>query len=86
VRATEMVFGGKEVNFEILAKFLPVVDRSVTVVDGLVEAGLAGSKAEARQLIGSGAISVAGEKIGDDMTLSEQTVVKRGKNKFMVVR
>ena len=88
-RATGILFGGgqlSEADFEVLAEFVPAVDRGMTVVEALVAAGLAGSKAAARQLIGSGAIVVNEEKITKDMEVTQCAVIRRGKNKFILVR
>jgi len=88
-RATEILFSGEkpsDTDFDLLAEFIPALDRGVTVVDALVQTGIVSSKAEARQLIKSGAIVVAGHKISDDLLIEERAVVKRGKNKFILVR
>ncbi|MCL1839998.1 tyrosine--tRNA ligase [Candidatus Saccharibacteria bacterium] len=88
-KVTELLFGGAELSdadFNLLAEFVPALDLGITVVDALVDSGVASSKAEARQLIKSGAVSVGGKKISDDMVVNERAVVKRGKNKFILVR
>jgi len=88
-RATEILFGAEKPSdgdFGLLAEFVPALELGVTVVDALVQTGLASSKAEARQLIKSRAVTVAGHKISDDLLIEERAVVKRGKNKFMLVR
>lgn len=56
------------------------------LVDVLVESGLAGSKGEARKFITGNAISVNGQKINEDITVSTDSLIKRGKNKFAYVR
>jgi len=86
VLATEMLFGGKDGDDDVLAKFIPTVPQGTFVVDALVDSGISGSKAEARQLIKSGAITVNGRKISDDEQLNERAIVKKGKNKFIIVR
>ena len=53
--------------------------------DILVETGLAPSKTEARKLASSGAISVNGIKVSEDIAIDQIALVKRGKNKFAVV-
>ena len=88
-RTTEILFSGdkpSDTDFDLLAEFIPAVDRGITVVDALVQTGIVSSKAEARQLIKSGAIVVAGHKISDDLLIEERALVKRGKNKFILVR
>ena len=89
VRATEMLFGGGQLgdgDFAMLAELIPVVDLGITVVDALVQTGVVGSKAEARQLIKSGAIAVNDEKISADTEVAQRAIIKKGKNKFILVR
>lgn len=54
--------------------------------DALVQTGLASSKTEARKLANAGAISVSGEKIREDAPISDIALLKRGKNKFAIVK
>jgi tyrosyl-tRNA synthetase len=90
-RLTEKLFS-KEASFtekdiEDAAKILPTQPLSVSLVDDLVCTGLASSKKEARTFIKAGAVSVNGEKVTDeDKVLSAPAVLKRGKNKFAVVK
>ncbi len=90
-RLTEKLFA-KEASFterdvEDAAKVLPTQPLSVTLVDDLVCTGLASSKKEARTFIKAGAVSVNGEKITDeDKVLNAPAILKRGKNKFAVVK
>lgn len=57
-----------------------------TVVEALVAAGVASSNGEARRLIQGGAISVNGQKIAEDSEITEKSLVKKGKNTFILVR
>lgn len=68
------------------AKYLPTVDRGVKLVDALVENGLAESKKKAREFISQGAITVNGVKINDDIELKQTAIIKKGKNKFLIVK
>lgn len=56
------------------------------LVDILVESGLASSKGEARKFISGNAVSVNGQKATEDITISSDSLVKRGKNKFAYVK
>lgn len=56
------------------------------LIDVLVESDLAGSKGEARKFITGNAISVNGQKVNEDITVSTDSLIKRGKNKFAYVR
>ena len=95
-RATEVLFGttaptelGKR-EWDMLRQELPVVHagKSDNLVTLLVSSGLASSNTEASRFIGSGAVSVNGQKL---MTESPEALtrgnnlIKRGKNSFAVV-
>ena len=56
------------------------------LVDVLVESGLASSKGEARKFISGNAVSVNGQKATEDITISSDSLIKRGKNKFAYVK
>lgn len=89
---TELLFGKKpltalsESEISQIAILLPVVPLATTVVDALVDSGLASSKANARQLISAGAISVNSVKITADQPLTSLSLIKKGKNKFALVK
>jgi tyrosyl-tRNA synthetase len=91
-RVTEVLFGDKAVtelqdqDLDTLAQEIPTVDAGKTLVETLVLAGVAGSNGESRRLILGGAISVGGEKVTDDQTLTSLALVKKGKNSFVLVR
>ena len=68
------------------AKFLPVVEKGAMLVDVLVTTGLTESKKKARDLIAGGAVSVNGVKVTDEITVNQTAIVKKGKNKFAVVK
>ena len=88
---TAVLFGGTPVGqlldeeLDMLALEIPTTTSS-HVVNALVTSGLAASNGEARRLISGGAVSVNGEKIGDDVELSVPSLVKKGKNSFLLVR
>lgn len=68
------------------AKYLPVEKKGVSLVDALVDNGLAESKKKAREFIKQGAITINGEKVKDEVTVNQVAIVKKGKNKFLVVK
>lgn len=90
-RVTDVLFGGAEftslndADIEALANEIPSVQKQ-SVVSALVEAGLASSNGEARRLIVGGAVSVNGQKITDDSEITDTSLVKKGKNSFLLVR
>lgn len=69
------------------ATILPSAPLGVNITEDLVATELASSKGEARKLIASGAISVNGRKISDEAyTVTAPSVLKRGKNKFAILK
>lgn len=88
------VLFNKETNFaefsedEILefGEYLPVEKKGVLLVDALTKNGLAESKKKAREFISQGAITINGEKIKEDIVLEQTAIVKKGKNKFLVIK
>lgn len=91
-RVTGVLFGGGDIaalndeDLNALANEIPTVDLDTTVIAALVDAGICASNGEAKRLIKSGAISVNGSKIAGDMPLTEISLLKKGKNNFVLVR
>lgn len=91
-RVTGVLFGG--VNFtelssqdvDVLAQEIPTQPTGKTVVDLLTDSELASSKGEARRLILGAAVSVNGDKILDDTMIEQPSLLKKGKNSFLLVR
>lgn len=71
-------------DFELLTDELPVVDAGVSVIEALVKSGVSASNGEARRLIDGGAISINGVKITEDQTVVAQSLLKKGKNTFLL--
>ena len=68
------------------AAYLPVVARGTSLVDLLISTGLAESKRQAREFVAGGAISVNGVKVNSDIAVEQTAIVKKGKNKFVIVK
>ena len=68
------------------ANYLPTVTKGTSLVDALVEGGLAESKKKAREFITQGAITIGGEKVKEDITLNQIALIKKGKNGFLIVK
>ncbi len=68
------------------AAYLPVVAKGTALVDVLVSTGLAESKKKAREFIKQGAISINGVKVTDEVDINQTAIVKKGKNKFAIVK
>jgi len=90
-RVTAVLFGGSEFSsltdedLDELAKEIPVADVG-NLVDILVAGGVASSNGDAKRLIQSGAISVNGQKISQDREITQKSLVKKGKNNFILIR
>lgn len=94
VTITKVLFG--EANFlelskddmQVLKKELPVVKAEGDMAQILVAAGLASSKAEARNFLQSGAVSVNDQKAGPDnldLFVKGNNLLRRGKNHFAII-
>ena len=88
---TERLFGGNlneltEDEIREFGEYLAVAERGTMLFDALVATGLTNSKGEARKLASAGAITVNGEKVAEDTKIKQVALLKRGKNKFAVVR
>lgn len=91
-KVTAVLFGGANVSdltvdeLDMLAAEIPTTLTGVTAVEAIVLAGFAASNGEARRLISGGAISINGEKIAEDTPIHSVSLVKKGKNNFVLVR
>jgi tyrosyl-tRNA synthetase len=91
-RVTEVLFGSRhftdlsDEDIDTLANEIPTTSVGKSVIECLVESGIASSNGEARRLIASGAVSANGEKIHDDYQILDTTLIKKGKNNFILVR
>lgn len=72
-------------DIELLAKSFPTAP-SGKLLDILVATELASSKGEARKLLAGNAISVNGTKITEDCDIAAPSLIKKGKNKFALVK
>jgi len=91
-KVTAVLFGGgsfaelTQSELDLLAEEIPVAALGSTVVEVLTSTGVASSNGEARRLIEGGAISLNGEKIAADQTIDAASLLKKGKNSFVLVR
>ncbi|MDR0591481.1 MAG: tyrosine--tRNA ligase [Candidatus Nomurabacteria bacterium] len=92
VRITGVLFGGEDftklddIEVDLLAGEIPVAQTGGSLVGILLDVGVAKSNGEARRLVASGAISVNGVKVTEDQVFFEKSLVKKGKNTFILVR
>lgn len=90
-KVTEVLFGGGDVEkldegaWGLLRGQLPVVGAGKTVSEILVEAGVVSGKGEVRRLISGGGVMVNGEKVSEDVMVERRSLVRKGKNKFVMV-
>ncbi len=91
-KVTDVLFGGANIDslspedIAILAAEIPTVAAPSTIIEALLAAGVASSNGEARRLIAGNAVAVNGQKANEDQELAELSLVKKGKNAFVLVR
>lgn len=91
-RVTAVLFGGdafatlKDADLDALGAEIPTAPVGNSVIDTLTASGLVVSNGEAKRLIANNAISINGQKIADDVMITERSLVKKGKNNFVLVR
>ncbi|MBI3494641.1 tyrosine--tRNA ligase [Candidatus Saccharibacteria bacterium] len=91
-KVTEVLFGDNssvsqldQNQLELLSGEIPTASFG-NVGDRLVEAGLVSSKGEFRRLLEGGAITINGQRASEDSDVSEISLIKKGKNSFLLVR
>ena len=87
---TEILFGSQDISklssedIKQLKQAIPTFKLGTSIIDALINSELASSKTTARQLLSSGAISINGKKISEDSTVDKPSLLKKGKNKFIL--
>ncbi|MDO4902314.1 MAG: tyrosine--tRNA ligase [bacterium] len=91
-KATEILFGRGDFEqispevIEILTQEIPVASDTQSVISALTSTNTAKSAGEARRLISGNAISVNGIKITEDQQIATTSLIKKGKNTFVLVK
>lgn len=91
-RVTDVLFGGarfddlRDDDIDVLAREIPIANTGTTLVDVLVSTGLASGNGDAKRLMESGAVSINGEKASTDRMIDQRSLIKKGKNRFALVR
>lgn len=91
-RVTQALFAGAEIasltaeDIDALALEIPTVAKGASVATALIDSGVILSNGEARRLIAGGGVTVNGQKISEDVTVTDVSLVKKGKNTFILVR
>jgi tyrosyl-tRNA synthetase len=86
---TAVLFGDTPVE-QLLKEDLAMLSQEIptttsgNVINALVTSGVTKSNGEARRLIEGGAISINGEKITEDSSLKAPSLIKKGKNTFIL--
>ena len=99
---TEILFGGgdlgslNEGEWAILSEELPKVEARVnetSLVDAMMQAGLASSNGEARRFLGDSAVYINGQQFSSEQTtfidqdnVNGHAIIRRGKNTSAIVR
>lgn len=90
-RVTKALFGGAEFStlsdqdVQMLAREIPTARKGLVLTDTLVDSGVVQGKGEARRLLSSGAVSVNGVKVSEDTVIDTASLIKKGKNTFVLV-
>jgi len=91
-KVTAVLFGGlafselSASDLEVLAREITVSEIGKTVVETLLQANIVSSNGEARRLIEGGGVSLNGNKIVADQIITETSLLKKGKNSFILVK
>ncbi|HJP81031.1 MAG TPA: tyrosine--tRNA ligase [Candidatus Saccharimonadales bacterium] len=91
-RVTDVLFGGRTIesleaaDIDALAEEIPTVNAGSSLIDLLLEAKVASSNGEARRLIAGGALSVNGVKATENVAIENLSLIKKGKNTFILAR
>ena len=92
VHITNVLFGDEDVRelstdgLKLLSDTIPTAKKGSTAVEILVSTDIAKSNGEAMRLIKGNAVSVNDEKISEDHKITDLSLVKKGKNQFILVK
>ncbi len=75
-------------ELKILSREIPTVKlrQDLSVVDALTEASVSSSRGDATRLIKQNAVSLNGDKIQEDTIIADKSLIKKGKNQFVLVK
>ena len=72
-------------DIDMLSSEIPVTTAG-NLIDALVMSSVAQSNGEAKRLISSGAVSLNGKKVSENVDLAVPSLIKKGKNTFILAR
>ena len=90
-RVTDVLFGGADFTalssdeLDSLSAEIPTAGLNKTVVEYLIESGIAVSNGDAKRLLTGNAVTINGQKITDDQQITEPSLIKKGKNSFILI-
>lgn len=90
-KVTEVLFGTSNISdldsseLDVLASEIPTVPFGL-LSETLTNAHIVESRGEFRRLLDGGAFTVNGQRISEDQQIGEVSLVKKGKNNFILVR
>lgn len=73
-------------DIDMLAQEIPTASVGQTISQILINTNVAKSKGEARRLLQSNAISINGDKINEDQEINQLSLLKKGKNNFVLIK
>ena len=91
-RATDVLFSWSDEEvitdeaITVLENEIPTASIGNNVIEVLTASGQCASNGEARRLIDNGGVTVNGQKITEDFQITDVSLVKKGKNSFVLVR
>jgi tyrosyl-tRNA synthetase len=89
---TNVLFGDEDISqlptegLKLLQAAIPTVVKNTTVVEALVKTGICASNGEALRLIKGGGVSINSLKISADQKVTKLSIIKKGKNQFVLVK
>lgn len=92
MRVTEALFGGgsvdslSESDLDAMAAEIPTISTGITIVQALVETETAKGTGDARRLLSAGSVSINGEKVFEDQKVDSVSLIKKGKNTFILAK
>jgi tyrosyl-tRNA synthetase len=92
IRVTNVLFGEiafselSEEDIEVLSTQIPNATVGTTIIDALVSSGVATSNGEAKRQLEENSVSINGVKATTDTTIETSSLIKKGKNNFVLVR
>lgn len=91
-RVISVLFGNEDItslsadDLDVLSNEIPYCRLGINVIEALVDSGLASSNGEARRLLTGSAVSINGKKVTENLIINDVSLLKKGKNSFILVK